>query len=279
MESMNHTISKFCRYTALVAGLSILCMETAEAADSNETLQKTVKVLGKPTGAQLLAKTNQAGNAIGALANFNVFGVILQAIMAWQGAPNTINGKSYTEVFVFGKRVFSQTEYVHNNLEKLQFNVGLAPTEMRIPVLTYPVGPILLRLDAGARVLADLSAQVTPNFGIPLFISTVGLTMGARLDGAAFAEGYAQAFVVRAGVGGQVDLIDAHADLNAQISFDGSKPVVLFNAMAQFLKGRLYAFLDVFTFIPWEFKRLVDLELYTWPGFCAATGTASCPNR
>ena len=235
--------------------------------------------MGTKVGANIQAGVPAGTQKVQTVVGVNIFGLALQALLAMQKPPNTINGTTYTELYSFGQRIFSQVGTFQADYQNLSVKAGLAPTEIRVPAITYPIGPVILQIDGGARFKANLAAQITPNFGIPLSTSTVGAQLGAEAAAAGFIEGYAQLLVVRAGVGGQVDLIDANASVNARMAFDGTPPVVTVNAMAQFLKGRFYAFVDFLSFFPMSFKRLVDYELYKWTGYCVAAGTGSCPAK
>ena len=159
----------------------------------------------------------------------------------------------------------------------LNFSVGLAPAEIRVPLFVYPVGPVALQIDGGARFQADVQGSLVPALAIPFSLSSLGVQLEAVADGAGFIEGYANFLVVRAGVGGQVDLVDASADLNARLSFDGSPPFVGISAMVDFLKGRFYAFLDYFNPLKFGYQRLLDYTIYSWNGYCYDTGAMLCP--
>jgi hypothetical protein len=205
----------------------------------------------------------------------DILGIGLQALKGFTSPDNTINGTTYTEYDSFGKTVFSQDAIL--NYANGSFSVGLAPAEIRVPVLVYPVGPVVVEIDGGARFQADLQGQLIPNFGIPITLSSLGVQVQAVADGAGFVEGYADLFIVRAGVGGQVNLVDAQADLNASVNFNGTAPFFKLDAMVTFLSGDLYAFLDVFDLF--GYKRILDYSLYSWNGYCYATGNLLCPQQ
>lgn len=204
----------------------------------------------------------------------DILGAGLQALSALASPDNTINGTTYTEFYSFGKRVFSQDAFVNFN-GNVNFSVGLAPAEIRVPLVIYPVGPVVVQIDGGARFQADVQGQLVPNLVIPLSLASIGIDLQAVADGAGFIEGYANLLVVRAGVGGQVDLVDAQANLNTRISFDGSPPYAGIDAMVTFLSGQFYAFLDLFELF--GYKRLLDYPLYSWNGYCFDTGGMVCP--
>jgi hypothetical protein len=201
--------------------------------------------------------------------------VAFQALTASVQPANTIGGTTYAEVYSFGKRVFSQSVSAEQN-GMLRFRAGISPTEMRIPAFMYAVGPMLLQIDAGARFQANVQAQITPEIAFPLEFANFSVNLQAVANAAAFIEGYAKLLIIRAGVGGQLDLIDAHGEVDARFT-PGEKPLVLISAMVQFLKGRLYAFFDLFWLSASGWKRLWDYDLYNWNGYCFATSNLTCP--
>ena len=199
---------------------------------------------------------------------FDILGAGLEALKAWSSPDNTINGTTYTEFDSFGNTVFSQSAIV--NFSADGFQVGLAPVEIRVPVVVFAVGPVPVEIDGGARFQADLQGQFTPNIGIPISLSSLGLQASLVADGAGFIEGYVNLLVLRAGVGGQVNLVDAQATLNTTFNFNGTAPYFNLDAMVTFLSGDFYAFLDVFDLL--GYKRLLDYPLYSWNGYCFAMG-------
>jgi len=113
---------------------------------------------------------------------------------------------------------------------------------------------------------------------VPLKESTLGVALSTKAQASAFVEAYAAVVIIRGGVGGQVDLIDGHLDVNGRVAFNGTdKPIVMVNGMVQFFKGRFYAFLDVFGLLTLGWRRLIDYDLYTWQGVCYSMGYLQCP--
>lgn len=256
--------------------LGILALFSGTAAFAEEVSKET-QILGKPTGAQAEAGGSTIDNVVRIRSSLSVFGVILPALLAITNPANTIDGITYTEVYSFGKRVFTDNFYFsHDGIAS--FTLGLPPIQIRVPVLTYAVGPLLLQLDAGARFHANLQGQNMSTIGNDTVLTSLGIELKANGLAAAFLEGYAKLFILRAGVGGQLDLIDLTAALYARYNFDGTPPLVMAHLLAQFLKGRLYAFIDFFNIFGWGWKRLFDHDLYTWKGFCFAAGAISCPS-
>jgi hypothetical protein len=148
-----------------------------------------------------------------------------------------------------------------------------------VPFVIYPVGPLTLNVGGGARFHALLDATLIPEIGIPLNTSTLGVTVSATARAAGFVEAYAAILIIRGGVGGQVNLIDGKLDVHGRVAFDQSKPTILVNGIVQFLNGRFYAFLDIFGFLSFGWKRLIDHDIYKWNGLCYSVGYTPCPAK
>jgi hypothetical protein len=249
------------------AGVQVLASPTP--APAGTVTGGTPVTSGTPSGVN--SGTSVLSNAV-----VEILGAVIQAFSASIQPDNTIGGTTYTEFYAFGKRVFSDSEYLKEGNGNVSIDAGLSPAEVRVPLIKYPVGPVILGIDGGARFEADASVQLIPNVGVPITISTLGAELSADLDVAGFIEGYVSFLVIRAGVGGQVDLIDGDATVNARIQFDGTKPFVGVTAWVDFLAGEFYAFLDYFNLLEFKFKRLLNYNLYQWKGYCFATADAAC---
>ncbi|MGZ3711707.1 MAG: hypothetical protein ACXVBE_08125, partial [Bdellovibrionota bacterium] len=211
--------------TAAVLLLSELPAYSADTTDTNmfEGTRQT-QVLGKEMSGTFAAGVPTNTTVVKTKAKITVLGVVMQALMASIAPANTIDGKTYTEVYSFGKRVFSNSTSVESGM--LKFRAGISPTEVRIPVYAYPVGPLLLQIDGGARFEANVTIQNSTEIAIPLKFANFAVDLQAVAAAAGFIEGYAKLLIVRAGVGGQLNLIDAHASVNARFT-PATKPLVL----------------------------------------------------
>jgi hypothetical protein len=270
--------------------LLFVVQEVALSAQSYEQSSPSATALGKSIGATFQsgvtpsvspspAPSNSpqpsSSQQLSATVLLDILGDGLQALQAIAEPPNTIDGTTYTEFYSFGKRVFSQSAFFTSNSGNLGFSAGLAPAEIRVPLVVYPVGPVAVEIDGGVRFQADLQGQLVPDISTASQLASLGVQLQAVADGAGFLEGYANLLILRAGVGGQVDLIDAQANLNARFTFDGNAPYFGIDAMVDFLSGKFYAFLDVFDFF--GFKRLFEDTIHSWNGTCYSTGDSLCP--
>lgn len=244
------------------------------------------KSMGGKTGASVVAGNPEATQTVENTTNVRVIGKSLNAMTTLveptAATPGDnlvdIGGITYTTVYSFGKRVFADafsiTSGGPNNIK-----LGLAPTEIRVPFVIYPVGPLTLNVGGGARFHALLDATLIPEIGVPVNTSTLGVTVSAKAQAAGFVEAYAKLLIIRGGVGGQVNLIDGKLDVHGRVAFDNSKPTILVNGIVQFLNGRIYAFLDIFGFLTLGWKRLINHEIYAWNGICYSVGYTPCPAK
>ena len=264
---------------ALAFAIVLFLPRWAAATDSPTQIDESrqVDAVGHPLGARVQSGLTPNSRQVLSQVLLTVLGVGIQALTASANPPNTIDGVTYTEFYAFGKRVLDQS--FHWSANSNGVTAGLAPAEIRVPVVLYPIGPVLLQVDGGARFQADLKANLVPVIGIPIELSSLGVQLETQAAAAGFIEGYAKFLVVRGGVGGQVDLMDGQADVNARFSFDGSPPYAHVSAMVEFLKGRFYAFLDYFSLAKFGWKRLLNHDLYRWKGFCFATEALRCPGN
>lgn len=264
-----------------VAGILALSLffafpSSLEASGTVYQASKSTKVLGTEMGAEINASTT-ATNQVASTLSVTTLGAAVQALFALTNPPNTINGTTYTEVYSFGKRVFSGASYHTTNGG--QVSLGLAPTQVRVPVVFYPVGPVTVEVDGGARFQANLTMNNMTNISIPIQYSEPGLQLSAVAGAAGFVEGYAKLLFVRGGVGGQLDLVDARLDINSKYNIEENKVSVTVVGIAEFLKGRIYAFADIFGLFSWGWRRLVDVDLYNWNGYCFATENMKCAGK
>jgi len=260
--------------------LLTLFLTTPTALAEESFVKKTfeTKTLVGQTGATVTAGNPEATKTVESTASVKVIGKSLNAMTTLVEPPQTvaIGGVTYTTVYSFGKTVFADafsiTSGGPNNIQ-----IGLAPTEIRVPILAYPIGPITLNVGGGARFHALLDATLVPEIGVPLNTSTLGITLNAKAQAAGFVEAYAAVLILRGGVGGQVNLIDGKLDVHGRVAFDNSKPTMLVNGIVHFMNGRFYAFLDVFGFLSLGWNRLIDEEIYAWNGACYSVGYTPCP--
>lgn len=266
------------RLLGLVVFLIFLCaMPVPANADSTlEKAQKT-RVLGKDMGASFLTGMQDGSNRVQTTASATVLGSLEQLLTASIFAPADSSGQSYAEYYSFSKRIFSENIYfTHDGV--LGASVGLAPVEVRVPVLVYPVGPLVLGVEGGVRFQAKVTGHAVPTIVIGMNeLSNVKLLLEGDAEAAGFVDGYASLIALRGGVGGEVELIDAKADVDATFFFDGRKPKVVASGLAEFLSGRFFAFIDFFNILKFGWSSLWRYDLFNWRGFCFAGGKLSCP--
>lgn len=239
------------------------------------------KTFGKTTGATVTAGNPDATQTIEATTDLKVIGKSLNAFSTLVESPNDIDigGVTYTTVYSFGKRVFADAWTVSSNGTN-NIRLGLAPTEVRLTFVKYPVGPVTLNVAGGTRFQAVLDTTLVPEVAFPIEDSSLGVNLMAMAQAAAFVEAYASILIIRGGVGGQVDVVDGNINVNGRVNFKpGMAPAIATGGIVHFFKGRFYAFLDLYGFIKLGWKRLIDKDIYTWQGFCFSVGYLQCPAK
>lgn len=235
------------------------------------------KALGKDLGGKflILAPFNPEDvSRLSTLAEGKILGTAFDAFQGEFDIP--LEETPDFDFYVLGKKIWvDHFSFEHEGWST--FKATLSPVEFRVPAIIYPVGPLLLQVDGGARFEASAVAEIHPTLMIPIEQSFVTAWLKPEGYVAGFVEGYAKLAVIRGGIGGQVSLLEGRAEAKSQIFFNGRSPTFDFSGMITFLKGRLYAFIDFFNPLKWKWKRQKDFEFFQWKGICRARGQLQCP--
>jgi hypothetical protein len=239
-----------------------------------------VKVLGRNLGGAFTTGTTQDTQEIQATATTTVLGKALQPLQAFvtppQNDPMNIGDTTYVEYYSFGARVFHESySYSHDGI--MSMKAGLIPTEVRVPVFKYPVGPLIISIDGGARFQANIETKLSPTIMFPASMSTLEATLAANASVAGFVEGSAKLFFMRAGVGGELSLVNAQANVDSLIFFDGRHPVTALGVFAAFLRGKIFSFFDLFNIFQLGWSRFSENDFYRNQGYCVSKGNLQCP--
>lgn len=262
----------------------LIVMSTSAASasdvDTGETIirSQTENVLGRATGATVDASAPEGLDRLKTASSLVVLGKVMKVIQATALIGTTASDSGRIEYYSFGKRIFSDNAYFKNQ-GFLQASAGINPVEVRVPVIRYPVGPLVLSVDGGVRFQAAIDGKLQPTIWVqPLNMSTVNAKFEGTLGGDGFVEGYGQLIVVRGGVGGDVELVDGKIDLDTMFFFNGTKPDAHLSTLFKFFYGKFYAFADAFNPFGWRWKRFWDVDLYSWKGRCVDSGKLKCTN-
>jgi hypothetical protein len=248
-------------------------------ADPDSSLfqeSKSVKVLGRNMGGAFVSGTSSDTQQIQATATTTVLGKNLQPLQAFVNPPMNIGDTTYVEYYSFGARVFHESYYYsHDGI--LSMKAGIIPTEVRVPVFKYPVGPLVISIDGGARFQANVETKLSPTIMFPASMSTLEAKLAANASAAGFIEGSAKLLFMRAGVGGELSLVNAKADVDSLIFFDGRHPVTELGAFAAFLRGKIFSFFDLFSIFQFGWSRFSENDFYRNKGYCVSKGNLQCP--
>ncbi len=157
----------------------------------------------------------------------------------------------------------------------LTYEGGIAPTQIPFPLFVYPLGPILLQVDAGVSFQGNVSASLIPGISIPMEDSTLSGKLQAELAASAYIEGYAKLLIVRAGIGGNINVIDGTAGIETTIFMNQTKPKLEGFGKVQLLDGSVYGFVDT-TILFGRWRRILNKNFFAWNGKCYSFGVEQC---
>lgn len=252
----------------LILGLGILPLgHSALAADApteSLALEQKDSVFGKKTGFNYDMGANDEQNGVLALLVAKLMGKDLSLLEAAAQTTNLLEGE--TELTLAGMKVWNQKSEFKNG--KYTYSAGVPTTQSRLKVVTLPVGPITVNVDAGLAYDAAIEGSLSPHFSIPIEYTAIGAELATKIDVAGFIEGYAQFLFLRGGVGGQVDIVRGKAGLNAELAISELQRRIDFTGFLQTLSGKFYAFADSFSIFGMRWKRFWQPTIAEWKGYC-----------
>lgn len=178
-----------------------------------------------------------------------------------------------SDLYIHGTRVWSGS--LRYEKGGVVYSGGIAPTQIPIPLFVYPLGPLVLEVDAGVEFEGMLEAALTPGLSYPLQDSSLDARLQARLSVAAYVEGYASIWVLRGGVGGRVNLIEGTTGIAAHLYFNGQKPSGQYLGKVNLLQGSVYGFVDT-NLLFGRWTRVLKKNFYHWNGLCYSFGADAC---
>jgi hypothetical protein len=193
-----------------------------------------------------------------------LFGKDRSVLEAQAGMTDLLEGES--DFYWGGFRVWSsQPEWKDG---AFQIAAGLPTVSMRAPLVRLPVGPVTLSVDAGISAEADITAKIAPQISVPIQFTSVKGTLEPNVSASGFLEGYAQWLILRAGIGGELQLVRSDAKISAQVSFGAAPPKYAFEGFISLLAGKIYGFVDYFNVFGWKWKRALAPVFANWKGKC-----------
>lgn len=160
----------------------------------------------------------------------------------------------------------------------LSYTGGIAPTQIRVPVVSYPLGPVFLQVDAGLEFEGLLNLKLMPGLSYPLRDSSIVFNSKTHLFAGGFVEAYAHWLFVRAGVAGRLALVDADFGYHAFVYLNGHPVQSMSTGEVRFLNGRVTGFLDYRLGLR-RWNRLLSKDFFKWEGRCLSFtgGIHACP--
>lgn len=173
---------------------------------------------------------------------------------------------AHTEVYVRGLQ-FSSIE-VPLNLPGLHRQLTLAPIDVHAAILRYPIGPLVIGVDAGFTLGGELKFDIVPTVASPLENSSIRVDVEADAQSSAYAEGAATLLIFKGGLRGEVILVDAAVAFHYMRRFDGSAETQNLDGQIRLLSGAIFAFFDVAKLFGMQWTHLWTQDLLRWDGAC-----------
>lgn len=178
-----------------------------------------------------------------------------------------------TDLYIAGVRVWTGQLYFQNG--GLAYHGGTAPVQIPFPLFAYPIGPLMVQLDAGVELEGTLDASITPGLSYPLQDSSLDLKVEAEAIIAGYIEGYASIWLLRAGAGGRIDLVEGSTGIQEFFYLNGDQPQGQYLGGFNVLRGNIYGFVDTKIFFG-RWNRILKRNFFSWPGKCFAFGGSTC---
>lgn len=245
--------------------------EVIETPTDSLQLSEGKKSLGKKSNFSITLGANALNTGVLNEWAVKLFGKDLSIIEA--AAKSTYLKESEVELTLAGMKVFHDKGEFKNGA--YHYSAGLPTTHTRVKVAALPVGPVMVQVDAGVAFEADLDAKVAPFFSIPIEFTTLNTSLSANAAASGFIEGYAQFLFLRAGVGGQLNLIHGNTAIDANLGINKLTRTLNFSGFISTLYGKIYGFADVFTLLKGNWKRIWEPRITDWKGLCYSLETQS----
>lgn len=149
-----------------------------------------------------------------------------------------------------------------------QNQVTFPAINAKLTTLNLPVGPLAVNINAGFAMQGSLISQLTPIIALPAIYTTIDLEVKPKVQALGYLEGSVNLLVLRGGVGGQLNVVDADFDVHSRMAMYWVKPQFTSSGYADFLSGDIYAFADYFAIWQWRWKRFWNSQLGHWDGKC-----------
>jgi hypothetical protein len=179
------------------------------------------------------------------------------------------------ELYVGGARLW--TGRLRWQDGSLRYTGGVPPTQIPVPIILYPLGPLVLKLEAGLEFEGLLNVRLMPGLSFPLRDSTLIANLDMRLYAAAYLQASAQLLLLKGGIEGRVNVFDAKWGAHTFFYVNGLKPRTMTFGYAELFSGKVLGFID-YRFFTARWKRLHQNSLYEWNGKCLsfANGVGGC---
>jgi hypothetical protein len=224
----------------------------------------TKPAFGKKTGFQLKLGPDALDSGVLSELFAQLSGQDFPLLEAAARTTNLLDGE--VALTVAGLRVWNDKSEFKNGM--YTYTAGIPTTYSRLKVVTVPVGPVLVQVDAGLAYALNLEAALAPQISLPIESTTLKASLATQAEVAGFLEGYAQFLFVRGGLGAQIDILKGRAALDATLGLNAQTRKITYSGFLETLSGKFYAFADTFSMLRMRWKRIWQPTIKDWKGFC-----------
>jgi hypothetical protein len=223
------------------------------------TVERETRMLGSKFGVTISTVANAAESGSATRIAATILGKkksLVQAIVS--ASPDLSQGTRQT--YVNGLQLGS----LLGAIEQRDWNrkLTIPPLNINGTIVSIPIGPVEIAVKGGDALTGELDADLTLGSG-----QEVKATLDADVQSSGFVDGSVKLFVVRGGVGGQVEVVDGRFESKVDLALGQAPPVYYAQGKISALSGSVSAYADYYRlFGGW--KRFWNAMLYGWGGLC-----------
>ena len=239
---------------------------TDEISATQVKWSRTGKALSQSVGPAINSQISSDAHGIDTQLNGTVLGKS-KSLVSTTSETNSTFTTGETSVFAGGLQLVSFAYPLDSG--PLSKHYEIAPIQLKLASINFPVGPILVNVEGGLSLEAALDAELIPYMAVPFEDSSLVLHIKPKASSNAFIEGSASVLVVKAGVGGDIAILDADLQAYGTVYANPAlHPSYSLNGHVGFLKGEFYGFAKVYNLFQLGWSTIWHATFFSWPGAC-----------
>ncbi|MBY0470475.1 hypothetical protein K2X30_04845 [bacterium] len=236
------------------------------AVDPNApSLRKETQAMSKTLAFQYGAAASSTDVGVDTSMKGTVMGKEKSLVQVEAEAP-TETTPGVSEIYIGGLQLVSAQIPLRDLAYKKEFK--LPTMDIQAVLLTYPVGPLVLQLDAGFSLSGGLVVSVLPIAAIPVEESSVQVEIVGEVQSMAYIEGSVTLLFLKGGVGGEVTVADGSLNLVTQVYLNGKRPYYHLSGHLEMFSGEIYASAKIFGLFGFKWREFWHHTFYKWNGLC-----------